>query len=146
MRRWQRTAVPGPDRRSRMSAIGQRHGALRDAARYLRGRGFTGRALDAAIFAVNAELPEPKTEAEVRRAIGDVENKFGADTEPGEPDAGAPPPKVRLTRIADVVAEPVTWIWSGRIPRGKVTVLDGDPGLGKSRSPSRSPRASRWAD
>jgi hypothetical protein len=24
------------------------------------------------------------------------------------------------------------WLWSGRIPAGKITVLDGDPGLGKS--------------
>ncbi|MCW2671025.1 MAG: hypothetical protein JWO27_2922 [Frankiales bacterium] len=37
-----------------------------------------------------------------------------------------------VTRVADVAAERVTWHWEGRIPRGKVTVLDGDPGLGKS--------------
>jgi predicted ATP-dependent serine protease len=24
------------------------------------------------------------------------------------------------------------WLWPGRIPAGKLTVLDGDPGLGKS--------------
>ncbi len=26
----------------------------------------------------------------------------------------------------------VTWLWPGRIPFGKLTILDGDPGLGKS--------------
>ena len=28
--------------------------------------------------------------------------------------------------------EPVRWLWPERIPLGKVTVLDGDPGTGKS--------------
>jgi len=34
--------------------------------------------------------------------------------------------------LADVAAEEVTWLWPGRIPFGKVTLLVGDPGLGKS--------------
>jgi hypothetical protein len=34
--------------------------------------------------------------------------------------------------MADVVPEPIEWIWDGRIPRGKLTILDGEPGLGKS--------------
>jgi putative DNA primase/helicase len=37
-----------------------------------------------------------------------------------------------LTRLSDVQAEPVTWLWRGRVPRGKMTLLAGDPGLGKS--------------
>ena len=34
--------------------------------------------------------------------------------------------------LADVKPERVEWLWRGRIPRGKPTVLDGDPGQGKS--------------
>lgn len=34
--------------------------------------------------------------------------------------------------LADVEPEYVKWLWPGRIPLGKLTVLDGDPGLGKS--------------
>lgn len=34
--------------------------------------------------------------------------------------------------MADVVAEKVEWLWPGRIPRGKVTLLEGDPKCGKS--------------
>ncbi len=34
--------------------------------------------------------------------------------------------------LADVEPEQVKWLWQGYIPLGKVTVLDGDPGLGKS--------------
>jgi hypothetical protein len=31
-----------------------------------------------------------------------------------------------------VAPEPLRWLWPGRIPAGKITLLDGDPGLGKS--------------
>ena len=34
--------------------------------------------------------------------------------------------------MEDVVEEEVRWLWQGRIPFGKITLLDGDPGLGKS--------------
>jgi KaiC/GvpD/RAD55 family RecA-like ATPase len=34
--------------------------------------------------------------------------------------------------MSDVVSHPISWLWPGRIPRGKVTLLAGDPGLGKS--------------
>jgi hypothetical protein len=34
--------------------------------------------------------------------------------------------------MAEVVPERVGWLWPGRIPAGKLTILDGDPGIGKS--------------
>lgn len=37
-----------------------------------------------------------------------------------------------VTRLSDVVPERVRWLWDGRLPIGKMVVLDGDPGLGKS--------------
>jgi hypothetical protein len=37
-----------------------------------------------------------------------------------------------LIRLADVQPEPVQWLWPGRIALGKVTLIAGDPGLGKS--------------
>jgi hypothetical protein len=37
-----------------------------------------------------------------------------------------------LVLVADVDRELVRWLWPGRIPLGKVSVLDGDPGTGKS--------------
>lgn len=47
---------------------------------------------------------------------------------PNAPGDGYP----RVTRLSDVARKPVSWLWRGRIPLGKVTVLDGDPGVGKS--------------
>jgi hypothetical protein len=40
--------------------------------------------------------------------------------------------QVVVTRVADVEVEHVRWLWGARIPRRKLTVLDGDPGVGKS--------------
>jgi hypothetical protein len=36
-------------------------------------------------------------------------------------------------RLSDIEARPVRWLWPGRIARGKVTILSGHPGLGKSQ-------------
>jgi hypothetical protein len=38
-------------------------------------------------------------------------------------------PLVELDRL---VPEPVTWLWPGWLAAGKLAVLDGDPGQGKS--------------
>lgn len=44
---------------------------------------------------------------------------------------GSQPPGV-LVKLGDVVPEQVSWLWPGRLPAGKLVVLDGDPSLGKS--------------
>jgi AAA domain-containing protein/uncharacterized protein DUF3854 len=36
------------------------------------------------------------------------------------------------TPMADITPETVEWLWNRRIPKGKVSILDGDPGKGKS--------------
>ena len=45
-----------------------------------------------------------------------------------QPRDGSP----RLVRLSDVTAESVEWLWPGRIALGKLTLIAGDPGLGKS--------------
>ncbi|MBI4491368.1 MAG: AAA family ATPase [Chloroflexi bacterium] len=44
----------------------------------------------------------------------------------------APAPGAVVVSLADVQSERVSWLWPGRVPLGKLTILDGDPGLGKS--------------
>ena len=44
-------------------------------------------------------------------------------------DSGATPV---LLRLADVKPERIRWLWKDRIPSGKLTIIYGDPGLGKS--------------
>lgn len=45
------------------------------------------------------------------------------------PNVLASPPKVRLVTksMADVALEEINWLWDRRIPRGKLTLVDGDP-------------------
>jgi hypothetical protein len=50
---------------------------------------------------------------------------------PESPTEGARAEPVLLT-MSKVEAKPVEWLWLLRIPRGGLTVLDGDPDLGKS--------------
>lgn len=46
--------------------------------------------------------------------------------------AGCDTPADVGVMLCDVRPERVVWLWDGRIPLGKLTILDGDPGLGKS--------------
>jgi 5S rRNA maturation endonuclease (ribonuclease M5) len=41
-------------------------------------------------------------------------------------------PALRIVRMADIEAEEVHWLWHPYIALGKLTLLEGDPGLGKS--------------
>ncbi len=47
-------------------------------------------------------------------------------------ESGAGRPHVIGRRLADVAPEQVSWLWPGRIPYGKLSLIVGDPGLGKS--------------
>jgi AAA domain len=51
------------------------------------------------------------------------------DTTEGEPII---PPKHHGILLSDVSPKEVRWLWPGRLPLGKLVMLDGDPGLGKT--------------
>ena len=38
----------------------------------------------------------------------------------------------KLINMEDIEAEDVEWLWEGFIPVGKLTILQGDPGKGKT--------------
>jgi RecA-family ATPase len=40
--------------------------------------------------------------------------------------------ELEVVRVADVQSEPVRWLWPNRSALGKVSLIAGDPGLGKS--------------
>src|SRR5438874_161972 len=46
--------------------------------------------------------------------------------------AKRPSTRPQVRALSAVKARPVEWLWPGWIPLGKITVLDGDPGVGKS--------------
>lgn len=74
-------------------------------------------------------LRDPATDADAAAA-------WGAGALDGIADRGNGVKEVAgdtiTTCLADVEALPVEWVWRGRIPAGMLTVLDGDPKLGKT--------------
>lgn len=120
---------------------GHRHAYLRDKARQLVGVGLTGETLFAAVMEINQQLTEPKTEDEVRRAIGEVEAKFTPDEVPEEHRARrgraepVEPAELPFYTAAEVVAMPdadVSWAWFGYLAHGAITELVGGPKVGKT--------------
>ena len=58
----------------------------------------------------------------------------------GEQPTMAPPTieanlagRVAYRRVSDIEAKPINWLWPGRFARGKVGMIAGNPGLGKSQ-------------
>lgn len=70
--------------------------------------------------------------AELRARDVDAKNGIGAACPEKESSAAVNSVDPVLIRLADVQPVPLEWLWKGRIPRGKLTILDGDPGTGKS--------------
>ncbi len=50
----------------------------------------------------------------------------------GQADTAPPTRTPVITFMSDVTPEQVSWIWEGRIARGKYGLLSGEPGLGKT--------------
>lgn len=77
------------------------------------------RALGAATEGERYRVPEPRPQ------------------EPPEPDTAAAPegksgPVLDIVRLSDVAPEAVKWLWEPYVPLGKLTLVDGNPGVGKS--------------
>lgn len=79
-------------------------------------------------------LPLPDHDSAIRAALR--RRRGGRTAKPERPASAATEsaeaPRSSVTPLADVVAVPVDWLWPYYIPRGALTILDGDPGLGKS--------------
>lgn len=132
---------------------GARHKFLRDRARYLVGIGLSGEALFSAVMDLNNKLLEPKSEDDVRRAIGEVEAKFEPDEldpETGRAIHGAQnhgglrtkhlePPEViselpfyTAAEIAVMTPEVIDWAWQDFLAHGAITEIVGPPKAGKT--------------
>lgn len=99
---------------------GQRHPVLLRLAGAMRRVGADEEAIYAALEVANRNCAPPKPDSEVRRLARDVAGRYA-------PNGGS-----IGVLMSEVQPEAVRWLWPGRIPLGKLTVLDGDPSLGKS--------------
>lgn len=89
-----------------------------------------------------AELPKGGDMADLvehRRESGRGDDAIRADVEALADRTPATMPKPApitgeplIVRLSEVKPEPVEWLWPGRIALGKLTLIAGDPGLGKS--------------
>jgi len=66
----------------------------------------------------------PFPEADLRKVIKSIAGREAA--KPAQDEAPD------LVCLADVTPETVSWLWPGRFPRGKLSLIIGDPGQGKS--------------
>lgn len=72
----------------------------------------------------------------VERAVRDARRH--ADVVPLRQSGASPEgvlsgPQAVTRRLCDIQAKPIRWLWPGRIARGKVSMIAGHPGLGKSQ-------------
>lgn len=65
----------------------------------------------------------------IEKAIGALGPPATSRPGPSQPSARR---RLQTVRLADVAPRSVAWLWAGRIPRGKLTLVIGDPGTGKS--------------
>ncbi len=65
-------------------------------------------------------MSQPEGAERVRESVDTAEEL--------KPESG-----MRVLRLSDIEPSPVRWLWRGRIARGKVTMIAGHPGLGKSQ-------------
>jgi len=42
--------------------------------------------------------------------------------------------RIVFLKSSDITSKPIDWLWEGKIAKGKVTMIAGDPGLGKSQT------------
>lgn len=65
--------------------------------------------------------------------IENLTNGLGGDDDERSDDGPKKRTKPPLFEVIDVIEEEeIDWLWNKRIPRGKLTNFDGDPGVGKS--------------
>jgi hypothetical protein len=70
----------------------------------------------------------------IREAIADVEREAEA-RKPRHPNGEAKqqtPPEPVVISLASIESEKVSWLWEPYLPAGKLTIVEGDPGAGKT--------------
>ncbi|HST04132.1 MAG TPA: AAA family ATPase [Chloroflexia bacterium] len=89
--------------------------------------------LERAALQIGLDASEIKSTIQSGISAGMREPRSGPQIGKGQSiETHGDPQYTGLVCLADVVPEQVRWLWPGRIPLGKLTILDGDPGLGKS--------------
>ncbi len=125
-------ANPSPQKSDQIPA-GERHRTLASVAGTMRNRGMGYDAILAALLAMNEKQCNPP---KPRKEIESIAKSY-AGYPAGKLPAAQPSPIQREIRLVvrcfkDIEPREVKWLWPQVFPLGKVSMLVGDPGLGKS--------------
>lgn len=78
------------------------------------------------------------------------EQKLDEKTRCDNPERKSVQPEVKIVCVSDIERKELAWLWPNRVPAGKLTLLCGDPGLGKSHLTvdiaARTTRGGVWPD
>ncbi|MFC2041742.1 bifunctional DNA primase/polymerase [Chloroflexota bacterium] len=115
---------------------GERNTTLASIAGTMRGRGMPESAIKAALLEVNAiQCQPPLPESDIEKIAGSIA-KY-PPTAQKTPSLKEAPLELQIPRpvvktLSAVEAENITWLWYPYLPLGKLSLLEGDPGVGKS--------------
>lgn len=110
---------------------GRRNAVLASLAGTMRRRGMGFNAIHAALEAENAARCDPPLPPAEVESIASSVTRYAPATDPHKSSEQGSEGVV-LRPFSEIEPTPLRWFWPGRIPLGKLCLLIGDPGLGKS--------------
>lgn len=112
---------------------GQRNSRLTSIAGAMRRQGTDQEAITNALLAINqTQCQPPLSDAEVRSIAKSTSRYSPRLIEIPKESSSRNGHRLDLKTLTSVKAETVRWLWEPYIPYGKLTLLEGDPGVGKS--------------
>jgi len=104
---------------------GKRNNTLVSIAGSMRRRGMTAEEILPGLQAVNARRCQPPLDDSELKRIAESVSRYVPTEEVGSG-------KAIMVCLADIAPEPVDYLWQPYIPLGKLTLMEGDPGGGKT--------------
>lgn len=112
---------------------GERNARLTSMAGAMRRKGADRAAIEAALLTINqVQCQTPLPETEVKRIAQSTSGYVPAPVVEKAKDNSENGHHPEFKLLSGIQVEDVKWLWYPYIPYGKLTLLEGDPGVGKS--------------
>lgn len=106
---------------------GKRTPLLVSLAGKLHSMGTPASSIEAALLGLNSTFAPPHAEEKVRKIVEDIMSRYPAGSMPVTNN-----PRPDIVCLADVEPRPVDWLWEPYVALGMLTIVEGDPGAGKT--------------
>ena len=83
------------------------------------------------LIAFNKTFTDPITDIEILEIYGVARKIFADKKKDNSIEKGED--KILFKQSSGIVSKPIEWLWEGKIAKGKVSMIAGHPGLGKSQ-------------